>query len=1003
MAGSLPLQFRIPADGAGPLEVLPAMVFAPPHLIASSGSNAGPAEGAMGFTSYAITGNSAGAKEDKDKKDKKPKKPHPHDDDEEAESPDETEEPQGVATPFPVMDAESFLDLAEGMLDPEADAAGARGSGTASATSASYDFDEYFMLRNLDDPYATEAYWNTKGQIIPADPRFHHFCTEAQLGIGEFAEHSALGLPYNATLAAQITSVQQSLYGWWYSVCAVRAFNRLATYSRKPVSVSGGQTISIERFYADCLAKYLMTFYDPLTLAYYAGGGYYLDLGALLTVATWEQVVDDIFDQYFGFIDLVDPTAPKDTYPFDPYPTNEILFGIRVVHRQDWRRLGYARGELVKSIPLGPREVQRVSVKINTRRKTARTSEQSTSFETSSEATNTSRNTTEVVDEASEKLNQHAEASVGGGYAGFFEAKIGAGISQDQGSSSKQTKTRLNELMEKTASRMKRDTKVTISTESETTFEDTRASEITNPNDELGITYLYYRLQLRYWVTTEIAEVQSVVFVPQQVPEWDEITEQWVRDHADSILRVLLDPSYAPVLTAMRQEPVSLAYQPAPVFGQAATASINATVQYRTFTGGGDMPDLLSSGQEFYARDYERRATLKLEQDRRTHQTEAFLLHLRRNILYYMRAIWEDEEYDERMQRYSRLRVPISWTFVPLTPPASGTTPGPLEVDGVFMPDSLTSPRPLTDVIDPIGPIGYYLNCAIYRLRDNARLVNLHQALAYLRAAYTRFAVTTEVTGAGVTVRQAVALSPRTFSGDYTIQFGAAPNQRWLFPVPNQPQNNWPAAQVLPDGSIEVLGIRLWLDGTPAAGNQIKIKLRVTPDLEDPYLRLLRTRNPFPANAADEAALFTDSVLSEMAATFAELEAIEGESWGDLTAAQKSAVKARYHVFLMYRETGRLVTIDTPNLVLDLEGSRSPALEPFKRLHRYVDVLKEFEEMRRRSFDNRRRNDLIDDGELGDPEIERVTLVGAPSMLQGTIPIPGSHDDDDDDDHGDDD
>ena len=49
--------------------------------------------------------------------------------------------------------------------------------------------------------------------------------------------------------------------------------------------------------------------------------------------------------------------------------------------------------------------------------------------------------------------------------------------------------------------------------------------------------------------------------------------------------------------------------------------------------------------------------------------------------------------------------------------------------------------------------------------------------------------------------------------------------------------------------------------------------------------------------------------------------------------------------------------------------------------------------MRRRSFDNRRRNDLIDDGELGDPDIERVTLIGGPKMLNGIIPIDDSPED----------
>jgi hypothetical protein len=374
-----------------------------------------------------------------------------------------------------------------------------------------------------------------------------------------------------------------------------------------------------------------------------------------------------------------------------------------------------------------------------------------------------------------------------------------------------------------------------------------------------------------------------------------------------------------------------------------------------------------------------------MEQDRREWQTDAFLLHLRRNILHYMRAIWSDEDYDQRMQRYSRMRVPIAWTFVPLSPVPSGSTATPLEVDGIFVPDPMTA-RPLTDVIDPIGPIGYHLNCAIYRIRDNPKLVNLHQALAYLRSAYTRFAVEVVPSNLGLTVRQAVAYSPHSFSADYTLEFGNQ-KQKWLIPVPGRPQVQWPETMLMPDGSIDAHGIRIWLDGVPSGGDELLIKLRVNAELEDPYLKLLQLMHPLPV-ASEEDTIFTDALLLNMTYAFVDIGDIAGKSWNDLSPSQKSAVKSRYHRYLMYRESGRLVTIDTPNLVLDLEASSSPALEPFKRLHRYVDVLKEFEEMRRRTFENRRRNDLIDQGELGDPEIDRVTLVSASSKLKKVIALP---------------
>jgi hypothetical protein len=300
-----------------------------------------------------------------------------------------------------------------------------------------------------------------------------------------------------------------------------------------------------------------------------------------------------------------------------------------------------------------------------------------------------------------------------------------------------------------------------------------------------------------------------------------------------------------------------------------------------------------------------------------------------------------------------------------------------LGIDGVFMPD-VGSAMPLDKVIDPVGPIGYLFNCLIWRVRDDPKLINLHQALAHLRATYTRFAVTVTFATASKMKRvQAVALAPRSFSADYTITYRSA-QQRWFIPIPNQQQSDWIHLNPLKDGSLDVLGIRLWLDGTPTNNESATVSVRVTGDLEDPHLRLVAVQNPLPP-AAQEAAFFSDALLEEMANLFEWPFSIgERPTWSNLTAEQKAEARRSYHRYLMLRESGRLVTVDTANLVLDLEVGRSAALEPFKRLHRYIDVIKEHEEMRRRQLDNTRRHLLLDEGRLADPDIERVAVVAGP-------------------------
>lgn len=971
ITGSLPLDIRgTGASGA----LVPAVLFAPTHLRAAASYPQ--AQSVGGNTSNEDITRSRTLRMSV-----KPSLPAP--DSTEDDSEDDSEE---------ACD-EEFLERAQCMLS-DSNFAEIESRFKVSSTDASYDFNEYIFLRNPDDPFAQGlTIGSGASQVIPSDPRFKQFVREAQNGTSGFVEYASLpvqGVP-QYLLTERMYHLQSILSGWWFSVCAIRAFNRLNRYSRTEIKAFFNYGFSPEAYYGLSLNNRLSSIARADAQTYLETGNVSPTgpLQRLLTVAFWEDVLVSVFQQAFDDNDIrvVDPSAPDGEYPFDPFPSDEILFGVRVVHRQTWRLLDYSRGDLVKTIPLGPKESQKTSVRVVRRRKNTRTTEEASSFETTAETSTGTKDTSEVIDEASLKLNAHAEAEAGVDIFSVVTAKVSVGLSRDMAASSKQTKNRLNELMEKTASRMKRDTKVTVSTETEDTFEENRSSELTNPNDEIAITYLYHRLQQRYWVSTEIAEVHSVVFVPEPLPAWEDIDEDWVRQHGDVIAGALLDPICGPTLAAIRKEPATLAYSPTPVFTNAANAGINAAVAYRTFTGGGAMPDLLASGQQCFERDYERRNTLAMDQARRQHQTRTLLTHIRRNILHYMRAIWASEDYDQRMQRYSRMRVPTTWRFVPRTP-TSGTSPAsPLEVEGVFMPDS-GSARPLTEVIDPIGPIGFLFNCAIYQMRDDPKLVNLHQALSYLRATYVRFAVTVSISAAsGVTFRQAVATAPRSFSVDYTFTYRSS-RRKWLVPIPGRAEGDWIEVKALPDGSLEALGLRIWLDGTPVNMAALTIRVRATGDLEDPHLRLVQILHPLPA-PGDEALVFTDSLLREMVDVLPGLVPSESNSltWASLTDAQKAKFRERYHRFLMLRESGRLVTLDTANVVLDLEISATPALEPFKRLHRYLDVKKAYEDLRRNALDNTRRERLLKKGSLGDPDIERVTLVGARKDLKDVIAI----------------
>ncbi|WP_129803481.1 hypothetical protein [Streptomyces sp. F001] len=882
-----------------------------------------------------------------------------------------------VAADTPADDA---LDAQLALLLGEDASGGTVLAGIDAASDATYDFDEYVFLRNAEDPYVDPRRTNST-EHLPADPRMAAFTGAVRVWIGHFAGDAWTRARANGGSVDQVYvgSLADSLMSWWSAVCAVRAFNRVSVYSPTDIAAQkfeDFQGLSPNLYYAYSVYGILRGRALDDATAFLTNRGDPAAINGILKAGFWEQLHDDVFDRYFVQTGIR-VGGDAEEYAFDPFPTDEVLTGLQVVHRQSWKLLAYGRGELLKSIPLAPRESQKVSVKVTTRTKIARSSEESSSFETSTESSSTTKDTAEVVAEASEKLNMHAEAEVSGGYGPFVQAKVSGGIASDQASSSRNTKSRLNEVMSKTAGRMKRDTKVTVSTESENTYEVSRSSELTNPNDELAVTYLYHRLQQRYWVSTRIAEVHSVVFVPEPVPQAHEIDELWIARHGDVLVSALLDPGLAGVLSAIRKEPSVLPTATDERFGLAAQASIGATENYRAYTGQGTMPDFLGPGQQFLERDVERRTAHAADKARRDHQSSSLIAHVRRNILHYMRAIWRAEDFDQRMQRYRRRRVPTRWVFVPNDVPRTGRQPTPAEVEGVFVPVQ-GSERPLDQVIDPIGPIGYLFNCAIYRLRDDFRVANMHQALAWLRAAYTRFTVTcTPSKTTQTTARQVVAVAPRTFLDEFTITYRVS-RGKWLMPIAGRQEIDWAEIPVTSDGMLEVAGVRIWLDGEPADYDELAIRVAATSELEDPHVRFTRATMPLPP-IAQEAQFFPPHTLKQMAALLPEVAtALDGATdWAELTAEQRDVVRAAYHEWIVLRDSGRLVTLETANVVLDLAAGNAPLLEPFKRLHRYIDVVRERENARRIRLENDRRQALLAAGRLGDPDIDRVSLVSA--------------------------
>lgn len=233
-----------------------------------------------------------------------------------------------------------------------------------------------------------------------------------------------------------------------------------------------------------------------------------------------------------------------------------------------------------------------------------------------------------------------------------------------------------------------RDTSTRLSDIIRAMADDTEApssTEIENSVDPDAETYVYSRLHNRYEGLTRLVEMENVVLVAEQLPTPAEIDFFWVRRHAAVLATALLDEALRDTLDTIRQD------------------------TWATDEKWGEL--------------YE---------------------HLRANILHYQRAIWRQEDPQQRSMRYRKLgtKVPLEWRFelestaLAIDELADRLTA--TNVDGQFAAYSAGREADLDQVIDPAGPIGYHANYAIYRMRPEFGSEDLFSMLHFFKSPYLR-------------------------------------------------------------------------------------------------------------------------------------------------------------------------------------------------------------------------------------------------------------------------
>jgi hypothetical protein len=230
-------------------------------------------------------------------------------------------------------------------------------------------------------------------------------------------------------------------------------------------------------------------------------------------------------------------------YAFDVFAENAINFGVLITYRQEWEPYRYQVGDLVKTIPLAPKEIVRYTTRTVNKKSRAQKELDDNLQTRRTEAADTARAEEEIVNKAVQKTNFNLTASetFGGEGINITTTQSGGGSTENQ---SAKTKKDFRESVMKSAQEFRQQHKVEVEFSESTETEETTFHEIQNPNDELAVTYLLYELERTYYISEKLYRLTPVIMVANKVPAPNEIDDAWLIEYDWILNRVILDDSF---------------------------------------------------------------------------------------------------------------------------------------------------------------------------------------------------------------------------------------------------------------------------------------------------------------------------------------------------------------------------------------------------------------------------------------------------------------------------
>jgi hypothetical protein len=241
-------------------------------------------------------------------------------------------------------------------------------------------------------------------------------------------------------------------------------------------------------------------------------------------------------------------------YSFTVYGANakerSVNFGILNAFRQVWTPLAYQAGPLVKSIPLAPKQTQKVVITRKTTSKRSVKELRNNLTVLKDETSQTNRAEQDIVNKASTNTSFSFSNELKGDYK-IGSDTVTTGFKHDAAKSSDDTKKSFHESVFKASQEFKEERTTEVNTETTSEYESIETTEISNPNDEIAVTFLFYELQRRYRIYERLYRVEPVVLVAQEFPQPSDIDPSWLVRYDWILRRSILDDSFLPTLNVL--------------------------------------------------------------------------------------------------------------------------------------------------------------------------------------------------------------------------------------------------------------------------------------------------------------------------------------------------------------------------------------------------------------------------------------------------------------------